>query len=412
MLSRQEPEMEVLDAGVTAAQGFLAAGVEAGIKKQGKDLALIYSQVEAAAAAAFTANRVKAAPILVTQEHLREGLAQAVVVNSGNANACTGPEGLSSARRMAEVTADALGLKPKRVAVASTGVIGVPLPLAAVEAGIRRAAAALSGGREAARAAATAIMTTDTRPKEAAVRFKIGDTWVTVAGMAKGAGMIHPNLATMLAFLVTDAAVTQEILRAAFSRAVQRTFNQITVDGDTSTNDMTLILANGLAGNRPITGGKEGEAFSAAVERVCAILAKALVADAEGATKVITVLIRGAASEEEARLAARTVARSNLVKAAVFGADANWGRVLCALGYSGATFDPSRVDIYLAGGEEREKVCAGGCGLSFDEEKARRILENKEVVIIADLGAGQAEAIAWGCDLTYDYVRINAAYRT
>ncbi|MBC7345857.1 MAG: bifunctional glutamate N-acetyltransferase/amino-acid acetyltransferase ArgJ [Clostridia bacterium] len=405
-------ESYLLDAGVTAAQGFLAAGVAAGIKKQGKDLALIYSRAEATAAALFTSNRVKAAPVLVTQEHLREGLAQAVVINSGNANACTGPEGLASARRMAAVTAEVLGLKTERVAVASTGVIGVPLPLPAVEEGIWQAARALADDREAARDAATAILTTDTRPKEACLRVRLRGHWVTIAGMAKGAGMIHPQLATMLAVLVTDAAIEREALQAAFARAVARTFNQITVDGDTSTNDLALCLANGLAGNPPLAGGSALAAFAEALEQVCTILARELVADAEGATKTITVVVRGAASEEEARLAARAVARSNLVKTAVFGADANWGRILCALGYSGASFDPSRVAIYLEGGGEREQVAAHGCGLAFDEARARRILEHEEVVFVADLGAGRAEARAWGCDLSYDYVRINAAYRT
>jgi glutamate N-acetyltransferase/amino-acid N-acetyltransferase len=404
--------LEEVPDGITAAQGFLAAGVEAGIKKRGKDLALIFSKAEATTVGLFTTNRVKAAPILVTREHLREGLAQAVVVNSGNANACTGEEGLRDARRMAEVAGQILGINSTRVAVASTGIIGVPLPMARVEEGIRKAAERLSESRQAARDAAEAILTTDTRPKEAGVCFRLGESTITVAGMAKGAGMIHPQLATMLAFLVTDAAVTPQTLRSVFSRAVAKTFNQITVDGDTSTNDMALILANGLAGNRPIGPGAGEEVFAAAVERVCLVLARELVADAEGATKVIEVQVRGAANEAEARLAARTVARSNLVKAAVFGADANWGRILCALGYSGAAFDPNRVSVYLEGGGEREEVCAVGRAASFDEEKARRILESPEVRIVADLGEGPAEAWAWGCDLTYEYVRINAAYRT
>jgi glutamate N-acetyltransferase/amino-acid N-acetyltransferase len=313
---------------------------------------------------------------------------------------------------MAEVTAEVLGLRPEQVAVASTGVIGVPLPLAAVEAGIRKAAAELSSSREAGRAAATAIMTTDTRPKEAAVRLRLADRTVTVAGMAKGAGMIHPQMATMLAFLVTDAPVSSPALRPVFARAVDRTFNQITVDGDTSTNDLALILANGAAAGPALTEEAELEALEAALENVCLRLAKALVADAEGATKLITVEVRGAADEFQARRAARAVAGSNLVKAAVFGADPNWGRILAALGYSGAVFDPSAVSLVLEGQGEREAVCAGGRGLAFDEGRVRRILEGPEVTIVADLGAGPASARAWGCDLSYDYVRINAAYRT
>ncbi|MGB9920012.1 MAG: bifunctional glutamate N-acetyltransferase/amino-acid acetyltransferase ArgJ [Moorellales bacterium] len=405
-------DLEEFDGGITSVPGFLAAGVEAGIKKRGKDLALVYSRTEAAAAGMFTTNRVQAAPLLVTKEHLRTGRIQAVVVNSGVANACTGEEGLAQARRMAEVTAEVLGLRPERVAVASTGVIGVPLPLAAVEAGIRRAAAELSSSREAGRAAATAIMTTDTRPKEAAVRLRLADRTLTVAGMAKGAGMIHPQMATMLAFLATDAPISPEALRPLFVRAVDRTFNQITVDGDTSTNDLALLLANGAASGPVLAGEADLKALEAALENVCRRLAKALVADAEGATKLITVEVRGAADEAQARRAARAVAGSNLVKAAVFGADPNWGRILAALGYSGAEFDPAAVSVVLEGQGEREAVCAGGRGLAFDESRVRRILAGPEVTIVADLGAGPASARAWGCDLSYDYVRINAAYRT
>jgi len=405
--------LEEFDGGITSVPGFSAAGIEAGIKKRGgKDLALVYSRVECAAAGVYTTNLVQAAPVVLTREHLRSGRAQAVVANSGAANACTGEEGMAQARRMAEVTGEVLGLPPERVAVASTGVIGVPLPMPAVEAGIRKAAAALSDSRQAGRDAAEAILTTDTRPKEAAVRLDLGGKVVTVAGMAKGAGMIHPQMATLLAFLVTDALVDPEALRRLFARAVDRTFNQITVDGDTSTNDMALILASGTAGLSGVGEERQLGALAAAVERVCLRLARALVADAEGATKVITVEVRGAGDEAQARRAARAVAGSNLVKAAVFGADANWGRILAALGYSGAVFDPARASICLEGEGERETVCAGGRGLAFDEARVQRILQEPEVRIIADLGAGAASAVAWGCDLTYDYVRINAAYRT
>ncbi len=399
---------EVLPGGVTAPQGFLAAGVGAQIRKKGRrDLALIYSRVPAAAAALYTQNRVKAAPVLVSREHLAGGAAQAIVVNSGIANACTGPQGYADARRMAALTGEVLGISPELVVVASTGVIGVPLPMEKIERGIREAALNLS--RAGGSAAAEAIMTTDTCPKEFAVKFCLGGREVVLGGIAKGSGMIHPNLATMLSFLTTDAAVAPEALAAALRWAGARSFNAVTVDGDTSTNDMVVLLANGLAGNDLLTGGEADYfLFREALLAVCRELAKMIARDGEGATKFLEIRVRGAEKEEEARLIARAVAGSNLVKAAIFGEDANWGRIITAAGNAGVPFDPEQVDIYLGDLQVAEK----GAGLEFDEDEARAILEAREVVITLDLNQGTAQGVAWGCDLSYDYVRINAHYRT
>lgn len=399
---------EVVPGGVTAPKGFRAAGVVAQVRKRGRrDLALIYSKVTAVASALYTQNQVKAAPVLVTREHLAGGRAQAIVVNSGIANACTGEQGVSDARRMALLTGELLGIAPEHVVVASTGVIGVPLPMEKIAEGIRRAARELSatGSGD----AAEAIMTTDTTPKEYAVRFSCGGKVVTVGGIAKGSGMIHPNLATMLAFITTDAAVSPEALDDALRWAGDRSFNAITVDGDTSTNDMVICLANGLAGNEQIMGSEpEFFLFRDALLEVCRELAKMIARDGEGATKFLEVRVKGARSEEEGRMIARAVASSNLVKTALFGEDANWGRIISAAGNAGVHFDPNRVDIYL--GDLR--VAARGTGLSFDEERARSILEGREVFVTIDLKQGDAEAVAWGCDLSFDYVRINAQYRT
>lgn len=402
--------MEFVSGGVTAPAGFLAAGVCADIRGKGdgkKDVALLASRVPCAAAGVYTTNRVKAAPVLLTQERTASGRLQAVVANSGNANACTGERGLKDAAEMARLAAEALGIAPELVGVASTGVIGVPLPMDRVAAGIAAAAAALSpeGGGD----AAEAIMTTDTFPKQVAVRLDVGGAAVTIGAMAKGSGMIHPNMATMLGFVTTDAAVDAAALQAALRAATDRSFNMITVDGDTSTNDMVVVLANGLAGNPPITpDSAHYPAFAEALTAVLIHLAKEIARDGEGATKLIEVRVRGARSLEEARKAARAVCGSSLVKAAVFGADANWGRVLAALGYSGAQFDPDRVDLWLGD----VQLMRAGEPLAFDEEAAARLLREKEVVFTADLHAGEAEATAWGCDLTYDYVRINGSYRT
>lgn len=399
---------DLVPGGVTAPKGFQAAGVVAQVRKKGRrDLAVIYSQVPAVAAALYTQNQVKAAPVLVTREHLAGQTAQAIVVNSGIANACTGEQGLADARQMALWTAEMLGIAPEHVVVASTGVMGVPLPMQKIEAGIRRAVKELSvaGGG----AAAEAIMTTDTTPKEYAVKFTCGGKEITVGGIAKGSGMIHPNLATMLAFIATDAAISPEALYDALRWAGDRSFNAVTVDGDTSTNDMVVCLANGLAGNEPITGqGSDFLLFQDALFEVCRELAKMIARDGEGASKFLEVRVKGAACEEDGRKIARAVASSSLVKAALFGEDANWGRVLSAAGNAGVPFEPDRVDIYLGD----LQVAAQGTGLAFDEDRARAILEGREVIITIDLKQGEAEAVAWGCDLSFDYVRINAQYRT
>jgi len=401
---------EFVSGGVTAPEGFLASGMAAEVRKRGRrDLALLYSEAPAAAAALFTQNQVQAAPVLVTREHLMqtEGQARAVVVNSGIANACTGERGLADARRMAEVAGEALKVPPQQVIVASTGVIGEYLPMEKIEAGIRKAALALSvdGGG----AAAEAILTTDTTTKECAIRLPLGDKEVAVGGIAKGSGMIHPNMATMLAFITTDAAVEVPALQQALRWATDRSFNVITVDGDTSTNDMVVLLANGRAGNSPLTAGDpEFTLFRDALLAVCVELSKMIARDGEGASKLLEVRVKGAPGEAEARKIARAVAGSNLVKAAIFGEDANWGRVLSAAGACGVPFDPNLVDVFLGD----LQVAARGKGLAFDEEKARSILAQREVTITLDLHSGGGRGTAWGCDLSFDYVRINAHYRT
>lgn len=394
--------------GVTAPKGFKAAGVAAGIKDPTrKELALIYSAVPAGAAGLFTANRVKAAPLYVTKEHLKDGRAQAVVINSGNANACNGSQGLKDAKAMAHEVARLLRLSPENVLVASTGVIGQPLPLVKIIKSLGQAVAALSerGGR----AAAEAIMTTDTRLKETALQFELEGKVVTVGGMAKGSGMIHPQLATMLCFLTTDAAVTVPCLQEVIHAAAASSFNLLTVDGDTSTNDMLVILANGQAENPAIN--KRDAAyylFREAVLKVCTELTVAIARDGEGATKLLEVRVINAASREDAYLAARAVAASNLVKTAIFGQDANWGRIICAAGYSGAKFNPDRIDIFIG----TEQVAQNGSMLPFSEAAAAQALAGSKVSILIDFNEGTHEATAWGCDLTYDYIRINAGYRT
>ncbi|RJX21181.1 MAG: bifunctional glutamate N-acetyltransferase/amino-acid acetyltransferase ArgJ [Ammonifex sp.] len=398
--------MEWVDGGVTLPQGFRASGVAAGLKKAKKDLALLVSTVPAAAAGVFTTNLVKAAPLMVTAERLQKGAAQALIVNSGNANACTGAEGYADAVAMAGLAAAALKLPEELVLVCSTGVIGQRLPLAKIKAALPAAVAALG---EEGRDAAEAILTTDTVVKEAAVRFSLSGHRCAVGGMAKGSGMIHPNMATMLAFLTTDVAVEPGLLRQALKDAVDQSFNMITVDGDSSTNDMVVAMANGCAGNPVIsTPGPEYRTFVEALTAVAVALAKKVARDGEGATRLIEVRIKGARTLADARTAARAIAASNLVKAAVFGRDANWGRILCAAGYSGASFNPSAVDIFLGA----EQVAQAGAGLPFSEERASKELEKDPVVIAVDFKEGDCAATAWGCDLTYDYVSINASYRT
>ncbi|MGI6036906.1 MAG: bifunctional glutamate N-acetyltransferase/amino-acid acetyltransferase ArgJ [Limnochordia bacterium] len=396
-----------ISGGVTAPRGFLAAGVHTGIKARDLDLAIIYSGVPAVGAAVFTTNQVVAAPVIVSREHCGQGPIQGIVVNSGNANACTGEQGLADAREMAVLTAQALGLKPQQILVASTGVIGVPLPMDKIRRGIPQAVAALSP--EGSATAVRGIMTTDTHVKECALVVEIGGRKVTIGGIAKGAGMIHPNMATMLAFLTTDCAITRPLLQLALKRAVERTFNRITVDGDTSTNDTAAILANGAAENPIIDReGPEFFQFQEALEGVARRLAHGIVRDGEGATKFIEIHVRGAVDEASAACIGKSIASSNLVKTAIYGCDANWGRILCAAGYSGVHFDPSKVDIYIG----EEQVAAGGAGLEFDEDRARAILSQEEIKLTIDLHAGSGEALVWTCDLTEDYIKINASYRS
>jgi len=402
--------MELFKGGVTAPQGFLASGVHADIKGKGgtkKDVAVLFSKVPCAAAGVYTTNKVQAAPVVLTRARTDRGELQAVVINSGNANACTGEQGLKDAALMAEWTAKALGLEPEAVGVASTGVIGVTLPMDRMKAGIAKAAVAVSpeGGQD----AAEAIMTTDLVDKQCAVSLDLGGATVTLGAMAKGSGMIHPNMATMLAFVTTDAAVEPTALAVALKEATARSFNMITVDGDTSTNDMLVVLANGMAKNPPVVlGSALYDKFAAALEAVLIHLAKEVARDGEGATKLLEMRVKGAPTVDDARKAAKAVCGSALVKAALFGEDANWGRVLCALGYSGAGFDPAKVDLWLGD----LLMMKAGAPVAFSEEAAAVILKEKTVVFTADLHSGTAEATAWGCDLTYDYVKINGSYRT
>jgi len=401
--------MKKITGSVTAPRGFLAQGVCADIKKKDKkDVALIYSQAPCTAAGTFTTNLVRAACVDVTRQHLANGQAQAIVVNSGNANACTGEQGWQDTIQMAQITAQCLNIDPHDVVVASTGVIGVPMCMEKIEKGIKAAAVGLSP--DGSHNAALAIMTTDLVSKEMAVEIELQGKPVRIGAIAKGSGMIHPNMATMLAFFTTDAAIDSKCLDKAFRQAVDNSFNMISVDRDTSTNDMAVILANGLAGNPVINdpGSEDYRVFQEALQEVAITLAKMIARDGEGATCMIEVKVIGAPSQEAARQIARSVTTSNLTKAAVFGRDANWGRILAAAGCSGAVFDPSRIDIYLG----EEKMAENGVGLPFDEDKARQELEKDPVVITINLKSGSETATAWGCDLSYEYVRINAAYRT
>jgi glutamate N-acetyltransferase/amino-acid N-acetyltransferase len=363
----------------------------------------------------FTANRVQAASVLVSREHLASGKIQAIIANSGNANACTGEAGLAAARRMAELAAESLSLSPREVAVASTGVIGVPMPIEAVEKDIEALVKSLAGDETGHAAALEAIMTTDTRKKEGALGFDLGGVPVRLGAMAKGSGMIHPNMATMLCFITTDAALSPQLLDLALRRAVKRSFNRVTVDGDTSTNDMIILMANGAAENKPITwDGPAYETFAEALELLCVKLARSMARDGEGASRLVSVTVSGAADEDAAALLAKTVASSSLVKAACFGADANWGRVLCALGYAGIDFDPGAADIRFKSAAGEIRVCREGAALPFSEEAAKRILSREEIEILIDLGGPErgGTATVWGCDLTYDYVKINGDYRS
>jgi glutamate N-acetyltransferase/amino-acid N-acetyltransferase len=375
---------------------------------------LIYSEKPCTAAAVFTTNRVQAAPVLVSREHLEGGILRALIANSGNANACTGEPGLAAARSMAELAAGEFAINAGEVAVASTGVIGVPLPIAAIESSISSLADSLRSDAAGHEAALEAIMTTDTRKKAGALELEIGGKAVRMGAMVKGSGMIHPNMATMLCFITTDAAISRELLDRALRRAVGRSFNRVTVDGDTSTNDMVIIMANGEAGNVPLDAEGPGfDLFAEALQTLCIKLARAVAGDGEGATRLVTVSLKGAATEEAAETLARAVASSSLVKAACFGADANWGRVLCALGYAGADFDPGKTDVYFSGPAGEVLVCKAGAAVPFSEEDAKRILLGDEIEIRIELtGGGSGAATAWGCDLSYDYVKINGDYRS
>ncbi len=404
--------MRVVEGGVCAALGFTANGVHCGIRKNHskKDLALIFSCVPASAAAVYTTNLVKGAPLTVTKAHIADGTAQAVICNSGNANTCNA-NGIEIAEAMSSLAARELGIRAEDVVVASTGVIGQPLSIDPIAAGLPELARGLSvaGGKD----AAQAIMTTDTVAKEVAVEFSVGGKTCRIGGIAKGSGMIHPNMATMLVFLTTDCAISSEMLQKALSGDIANTFNMISIDGDTSTNDMVTLLANGMAGNAPITAEGPGfTAFMQALNSVTIALCRKIAGDGEGATKLLECKVSGAADLATAKTVAKSVICSSLLKAAMFGADANWGRVLCAIGYSGANVDVNRVDVSFRSKAGTILVCKDGAGVAFSEETAKNILLESEIEILVGLNAGDGEATAWGCDLTYDYVKINGDYRT
>ena len=407
--------MKQITGGVTAALGFTAGGVHCGVKKSSspdkKDLAMILSEKECTAAAVYTMNRVKAAPLYITMEHLEDGVARGIIANSGNANACA-PEGHENAKRMCASAAAAVGLKENDFVVASTGVIGQTLNISAIEAGMGALAASLKkeGGSD---DAAHAIMTTDTVKKELAFTTVIGGKTVTIGAIAKGSGMIHPNMATMLLFLTTDAAADPAVLQAALARVVPATFNQISVDGDTSTNDTVMLLASGLAGAAPLAEGTDDyETFVAALTCVAEHMCRELAGDGEGATKLLECRVTGAPDLQTARAVAKSVIHSTLFKAAMFGADANWGRVLCAIGYTPGDFDVSRTSVRLQSDAGEVFVCENAALHPYSEEEAAKVLAEREIRILVDLGDGEAAAKAWGCDLTYDYVKINGDYRT
>jgi len=404
--------MELINGGICAAKGFTAGGIHCGIRKNKtkRDLALIFSEKKASAAAVYTTNLVKGAPLAVTKMHLMDGKAQAVICNSGNANTCNA-DGIEVAQKMAELTAEELGINKEDIVVASTGVIGQPLDTTPIKEGLPALKNALGDNNSA--EAAEGIMTTDTVKKEVAVSFEIGGVTCKIGGIAKGSGMIHPNMATMLVFITSDVAIAPEMLQKALSSDIQNTFNMVSVDGDTSTNDMVCVLANGMAGNKEIT--EEGEAFDTfmkALNTVTVHLCRMIAGDGEGATKLLECRVTGASDEKIAKTVAKSVICSSLTKAAMFGADANWGRVLCAIGYSGADVDVTKVDVSFESAKGTIPVCKDGSGIEFSEEKAKEILLEKEIIINVGLNSGEASSTAWGCDLTYEYVKINGDYRT
>lgn len=407
--------MKIISGGVTAAKGFKASAAAAEIKYKGRtDMAMIYSEVPCVAAGTFTTNVVKAAPVKWDQEVVyHHPYAQAVVCNSGIANACTGTEGYGYCKETADATAEELNIPADSVLVASTGVIGMQVPIDRIKNGVKMMAPVLSGTLKAGTEAAKAIMTTDTVKKEVAVQVEIGGKTVTIGGMCKGSGMIHPNMCTMLSFVTTDAGISKEMLQKALSEDVKDTYNMVSVDGDTSTNDTVLLLANGMAENPEITEeGEDFETFKKALNYINTSLAKKIAGDGEGATALFEVKVVGARTKEDAVTLSKSVVTSSLTKAAIYGHDANWGRILCAMGYSGVQFDPEKVDLYFESRAGKIKIIENGVSTGYSEEEATKILSEDEVTAVADVKMGQASATAWGCDLTYDYVKINADYRS
>ena len=403
--------MKIISGGVCAAKGFTANGVHCGIRKNRtkKDLSLIFSEVKASAAAVYTTNLVKGAPLTVTKSHLSDGYAQAVICNSGNANTCNA-NGIEIAEEMSDLIANELKISSSDIVVASTGVIGQPLDITPIKNGIPSLVSELGANGD---AAAEGIMTTDTVPKEVAVSFEIDGVECKIGGIAKGSGMIHPNMATMLVFITTDCAISPEMLQKALSSDIADTFNMVSVDGDTSTNDMVCVLANGMAGNVEITADDEKfETFMKALNTVTVHLCRMIAGDGEGATKLLECSVIGANTKEIAKTVAKSVICSSLTKAAMFGADANWGRVLCAIGYSGADVDVNKIDVSFISNKGEIPVCKNGAGIDFSEEKAKEILLEKEITISINLNDGEYSSTAWGCDLTYEYVKINGDYRT
>ena len=404
--------MEIINGGVCAAKGYKANGIHCGIRKNRdkKDLSLIFSEVPASAAAVYTTNLVKGAPLTVTKKHLENGVAQAVICNSGNANTCNA-DGIMIADKMCELISDKLGISSDDVVVASTGVIGQPLDIEPIKAGMSELAGGLS--YDGSSSASEGIMTTDTHQKEIAVEFELSGKTCRIGGIAKGSGMIHPNMATMLVFITSDVAISSKMLKKALSNDIQNTFNMLSIDGDTSTNDMVTVLANGLAGNEEIT--EENEDFSVfmkALNTVTVNLCREIAGDGEGATKLLECKVSGAKDLATAKTVAKSVVCSSLLKAAMFGSDANWGRVLCAIGYSGADVDVTKIDVAFRSKAGTISVCENGSGIEFSEKNAKEILLENEIEILVNLNSGEVSSVAWGCDLTYDYVKINGDYRT
>lgn len=407
--------MEVITGGVTAAKGFKAAATAAGIKyKDRTDMAMIVSAVPAVSAGTFTTNVVKAAPVKWDRQAVEsQEYAQAVVVNAGIANACTGEEGMSYCKKTADMVQKVLDIPAEQVLVASTGVIGMQLPIDRIQNGVKALAPKLSDSKESGHEAACAIMTTDTKPKEVAVTFEVEGKTVTVGGMCKGSGMIHPNMCTMLSFVTTDCAISKELLQEALREDIKDTYNMISVDGDTSTNDTVLLLANGMAENTKITEKNEAyQKFVEALNYVNTTLAKKMAGDGEGATALFETQVINADTKENAKILAKSVICSSLTKAAIYGHDANWGRILCALGYSGVQFDPEAIELFFQSKSGKIQIYKDGVATDYSEEEATKILSDEEVTVLVDMKMGNAGATAWGCDLTYDYVKINADYRS